>query len=165
MNTTKDLVQQQNVLDIIETYQYEDGALLPILHEIQELLGFIPEQSLPVIARALNLSRAEVYGVVTYYHYFRLTPPAPHVVQICRAEACQARGANQLIEHAQQHLGCQFHEMSHDGNISLEPIYCLGQCAVGPTVLVDDSQLYAHVNNAAFDALITHLSQAKGDGQ
>ena len=161
MNNPKDLAQHKKILDIIETHRDEAGALLPILHAIQEALGYIPEQSLSLIARSLNLSRAEVYGVVTYYHYFRLTPSARHSVQICRAEACQSRGANALLAHAEARLGCQLHGVSQDGNITLEPIYCLGQCAIGPNILVDEIELHAHVDNTTFDALIKEL----GDGQ
>lgn len=165
MNNPNELAQHKRILDIIETHRDEDGALLPILHAIQETLGYIPEASLPLIAQSLNLSRAEVYGVVTYYHYFRLTPPAKHVVQICRAEACQSRGANQLVAHAEQQLGCQLHGTSKDGAVTLEPIYCLGQCAIGPAVLVDETQLHGRVDNAAFDALIKNLANDKGEGQ
>jgi formate dehydrogenase subunit gamma len=162
MNYPKDLAQHKKILDIIEGHKNEAAALLPILHAIQEHLGYIPEETLAQIAHALNLSRAEVYGVVTYYHYFRLTPPAKHVIQVCRAEACQSRGANALLSHIEARLGCQLHGTSHDGNVTLEPIYCLGQCATGPAILVDETELYARVDNATFDALIQDLGEGKG---
>ena len=161
MSNPKELAQHKKILDIIEAHQTEPGALLPILHAIQEHLGYIPEASLVHIARALNLSRAEVYGVVTYYHYFRLTPPAKHTLQVCRAEACQSRGANALLTHIEARLGCQLHGTSQDGSVTLEPIYCLGQCAIGPAVLVDETELHARVNNASFDALIQNLGDGK----
>lgn len=116
----------------------EPGALLPILHEVQDALGHIPPDAVPVIAQALNLSRAEVHGVVTYYHYFRSEPPGRHVVQVCRAEACQSCGADELLAGAEAVLGCKPHGTRADGLVSLEPVYCLGMCAMSPAIMVDD---------------------------
>lgn len=157
------LADQQKILDILEMHREMAGALLPILQTIQEALGYIPEPSLPLIAKALNLSRAEVYGVVTYYHDFGLSPPGRHLVQICRAEACQARGANSVIAHAENRLGCALHGQSPDGDVTLEPIYCLGQCAVGPAVLIDRTQIHAQVDAARFDRLIEELKHGQED--
>jgi len=130
----------------------EPGALLPILHDVQEALGYVPAGVVPEIAAALNLSRAEVHGVVTYYHYFRRTPPGRHVVQICRAEACQSRGAQALLAHAEAVLGCAVHTTRADGAVSLEPVYCLGLCAMSPAVQVDD-RLHGRVTPQALERI------------
>lgn len=133
------------------------GSLLPILHDIQNTLGYIPTEAAPRIAEELNLSRAEVHGVITYYHFFRQHPPGKHIVRICRAEACQANGADTLAAHAQSKLGCSFHETTPDGRVTLEPVFCLGQCAVGPAVQVDEKVLCARVSADDFDTLIDSL--------
>ena len=114
------------------------GALLPLLHAIQDQLGFIPETSVGDIAKGLNLSRAEVHGVITYYHFFRTQPPGRHVVQICRAEAGQACGADALLDLAEKTLGCASHHTTANGAVTLEPVYCLGMCACSPAVMLDD---------------------------
>lgn len=129
------------------------GALLPILHDIQDSQGFIPDNAVPVIAKALNLSRAEVHGVITFYHHFRQQPAGRHVVQICRAEACQSVGADALAAHACKTLRCDFHDTTPDGQFTLEPVYCLGQCATGPAMTIDD-RLHARVDARRFDKLI-----------
>lgn len=132
------------------------GALLPILHEIQDRHGFIPDDAVPTIARALNLSRAEVHGVITFYHHFRQQPAGRHVVQVCRAEACQSVGAEALAAHACKALRCDFHETTPDGQFTLEPVYCLGQCATGPAMTIGE-KLYARVDAQRFDKLIDAL--------
>jgi formate dehydrogenase subunit gamma len=144
---------------IVAARQDMPGALLPILHEIQDTQGYIPDTAVPVIASALNLSRAEVHGVITFYHHFRQQPAGRHVVQVCRAEACQSVGAEALAEHAQRALGCGFHETSADGQVTLEPVYCLGQCACGPAVMVGE-QLHGYVDAKRFDALVRSLRAA-----
>lgn len=146
---------------IIEARRDMPGALLPILHEIQDTVGYVPAGSVPAIATALNLSRAEVHGVITFYHHFRDHPTARHVVQICRAEACQAVGADGLADHVSQSLGCGFHETSADGSVTLEPVYCLGQCACGPAVTIDD-RLHGRVSATRFDALLA-AARAQAD--
>ena len=161
MNTPNGQSTEDTIQALINAHKDEPGALLPLLHAIQDALGYIPEASLTLIGKALNRSRAEVYGVVTYYHHFRQTPPAPHQLQVCRAEACQARGANQLIEQIERRLGCKMHAQTADGQIALEPIYCLGQCVVGPNILVDESTLHARVDDAVIDQVITALGAAK----
>jgi formate dehydrogenase subunit gamma len=127
--------------------------LLPVLHAIQDSAGFVPPDAVAAIAAAFNLSRAEVHGVITFYHYFRTVPPARHVIQICRAEACQSMGADALLAHAEQALGCGLHAHSPDGNFSLEPVYCLGQCATSPAIMVGDA-IHARVTPTRFDSLI-----------
>jgi formate dehydrogenase subunit gamma len=134
------------------------GPLLPVLHAIQERLGYIPGDAVPMIASALNLSRAEVHGVVTFYHDFRSEPAGAHVVHLCRAEACQATGARELERHARERLGVGFGETTADGLITLEPVYCLGNCACSPSVRIDD-EIHARVSPARFDALVGRLRE------
>src|SRR5271170_7785853 len=136
-----------------------DGALLPILHAVQEALNFVPQDAVPLIARALNLSVAEVHGVVSFYHYFRQERPGRHVVHLCRAEACQALGAAQLETHAKASLGVDFHGTTADGAITLEPVYCLGNCALGPSLMIDE-QLKGRVNASRFDALMARARES-----
>lgn len=150
--------------DALARHRNEPGALLPILHEIQDAVGFIPSESVPRIAEGLNLSRAEVHGVVTYYHHFRSEAPGQHVVQVCRAEACQAMGADQLLRHAERKLGCHT-QMGHgstsaDGRFTLTPVFCLGLCASSPAVVVDGN-LHARVTPARFDSIVAGLGEAK----
>ncbi len=130
-----------------------DGALLPILHAIQAEHGYVPADAVPVIADRLNLSRAEVHGVISYYHHFRKTPAGKIVVQLCQAEACQSVGSEAVTEHAKRSLGIDFHETTADGHVTLEPVYCLGHCACGPSMMVGE-RLHARVDKAKFDALI-----------
>lgn len=142
---------------IVEELKGEPGALLPILHAIQDALGHIPAETIPAMAAALNRSVAEIHGVVSYYHHFRTEPAGASVLRLCRAEACQARGADALAEHAAGALGCGFHETTADGAITLEPAYCLGLCACGPAALVGDEQPHARLTPARLDALITSM--------
>jgi formate dehydrogenase subunit gamma len=130
------------------------GALLPILHAVQAALGHVPPEAVPAIARHLNLSMAEVHGVVSFYHYFRTTPGGRHVVHVCRAEACQAVGGRQLEAHAQRSLGIGFHGTTADGAIRLEPVYCLGNCALGPSLMID-AELQGRVSPERFDELMS----------
>lgn len=129
------------------------GAMLPILHAIQEKVGFVPADVIPMIAGQLNVSRAEVHGVVSYYHFFRQHPAGRHVVQICRAEACQANGGNALADHARTALGCDFHTTTADGQFTLEPVYCLGQCGCAPAMMVGDA-LHARLTPEKFDRIL-----------
>lgn len=135
------------------------GALLPLLHAIQDEFRCIPDEAVPLIAAALNLSRAEVHGVIGFYRHFRSHAPGHHVVQICRAEACQAVGALDLEAHARRALGCGFHATSADGSVTLEPVYCLGNCACGPSVRVDD-EIVGRVDARRFDELLAELRDA-----
>src|SRR3954468_24980633 len=115
-----------------------EGPLLPILHGFMEAFGYVPEPAVPMLAEALNLSRAEVHGVVTFYHDFRREPAGRHVVKLCRAESCQAMGCERLAGHLEQKLGIAFGETTVDGQVTLEAIYCLGLCALSPAAIVDD---------------------------
>lgn len=141
---------------LIQLYSEQPGALLPILHAIQAELGFIPAAAIPQIALKLNLSRAEIHGVISFYHHFRTRPAGKHSVQLCGAEACQAVGARALETHAKQMLGIDFHETTADGAITLEAVYCLGNCACGPSLRIDD-EIIGRVDTARFDALIDAL--------
>jgi formate dehydrogenase subunit gamma len=114
-----------------------EGPLLPILHGLQEEFGYVPQESLPVIAEALNISRAEVHGVVTFYHDYRAHPAGRHVLKLCRAEACQSMGGDAIAARMQQLLGIGFHETAKDGSVTLEPVYCLGLCACAPSAMLD----------------------------
>jgi formate dehydrogenase subunit gamma len=133
-----DTVTTDTIDEILTRMAKTEGALLPILHAIQSVEGYVPDEVVPRIADALNLSRAEVHGVISYYHHFRQKPAGKVVVQICRAEACQAVGADAFAQEAVKALGCDFHETSKDGAITLEPVYCLGQCACGPSAMIND---------------------------
>ena len=139
---------------VLSRLKDEPGALMPILHGIQDDLGWIPDEAVPVIAQALNQSRAEVHGVVTFYHEFRRSPPGRHVVHVCRAEACQSMGANALVAHAKKRLGVDFHGTTPDGAVTLEAVYCLGNCALSPAVMIDQ-ELHGRVTPTRFDALMT----------
>ncbi|MGH8175143.1 MAG: formate dehydrogenase subunit gamma [Steroidobacter sp.] len=133
------------------------GALLQVLHAVQRRLGYIPAQAIPVVASALNLSRAEVHGVVTFYHYFRQTPAGRHLVQLCQAEACKSMRGAELTMHAKQRLAVEFHQTTSDGQISLEPVYCLGNCACAPAAMID-GELFGRLTTERFDALIGTLT-------
>lgn len=139
---------------ILRDHVGRPGPLLLILHAVQKELGYVPDEAIPLIADGLNLSRAEVHGVVSFYHYFRRTPRGRHVVQICRAESCQAMKGDSLAAYAQQRLQVGFHETTADGRFSLEPVYCLGNCACSPAIMVDED-LHGLVSPERFDALIT----------
>ena len=143
----------------IAAHRERPGALLPILHALQDALGHVPPAALAPIAHALNLTRAEVHGVVSFYHHFRSAPPGRHVLRLCRAEACQARGARALERHAKHALGIDFGATTVDGAITLEAVYCLGNCGCGPSLLVDADELHAEVTPARFDALLRQLQQ------
>lgn len=144
------------VQEILAAHNGMEGPLLPILHAIQAAFGYIPEVALPVIAKNLNISRAEVHGVMTFYHDFREEPAGRHVVKLCRAEACQAMGADRVAAHAQKALGIDWHETTKDGAVTLEPVFCLGLCACGPAALVD-GRVVGRVDEARFDALLEEV--------
>jgi formate dehydrogenase subunit gamma len=146
------------VRDVLARCGGAQDQLLPVLHAIQDQAGFIPPSMLGEIAAAFNLSRAEVHGVVTFYHYFRSVPRARHVIQVCRAEACQSMGGDALLAHAEQALGCRLHQHGAGGEFALDPVYCLGQCATAPAIMIDDA-LHARVTPARFDALLAKLKE------
>ena len=141
------------VRELARRHVHRPGGLLPALHAVQDSLGYIPDESVPTIAEVFNLSRAEVYGVISFYHLFRKAPPGRKVVYLCRAEACQAMGARALERHAKERLGIEFHETTPDRRFSLEPIYCLGNCACSPAVMIDDF-VHGRVTPERLDALL-----------
>ena len=147
---------QPLIQELIASHASEKGALLPLLHAIQDKLGFIPPDAVGEIAKGLNLSRAEVHGVITYYHFFRTTAPGKHVVQVCRAEACQACGAEELLALAEKTLGCSAHQTTPNGSVTLEPVYCLGLCASSPAIQVND-KLHARVSADRLKKILTQL--------
>jgi formate dehydrogenase subunit gamma len=148
--------EQAAVQQACHEWQDKPGALLPVLHAVQGAIGFVPADALELIAKALNLSRAEVHGVVTFYHYFRTQRGGRHVVHLCRAEACQSLGAAALERHAKRSLGVDFHGTSADGAVTLEPVYCLGNCALGPALMIDE-ELKGRVSPERFDELMQSL--------
>src|SRR5665647_466521 len=151
--------QAEQIAAILAAQQSRPGALLPILHDIQDAFGYIPPDSVAQIASALNLSRAEVHGVITFYHHFRTTPPAKHTIQICCAEACQSMGAERLAEHAERKLA-----HLEQGECELQPVYCLGLCATSPAVMIGE-ELHARVTPEKFDALIKKIGLKNPGGK
>jgi formate dehydrogenase subunit gamma len=137
----------------IQGLQHLPGALLPMLHALQEEFGYVDEAAIPLLAEALNISRAEVHGVISFYHDFRRTPPGRHVLRICRAESCQAMGCNPLIEHVENRLRVKLGDTTADGSFTVEPVYCLGNCALSPAIMLD-GQPYGRVSASVADALI-----------
>lgn len=146
-----------NVQAIIASLKDKPGALLPILHGIQDELGYIPAETVPAIANALNLSRAEVHGVISFYHYFRDTPPGKTTIHLCRAESCQSMCAKALENHVKNRLGIDYHETTKDGVFSLEPVYCLGLCSCSPSMQIGN-EVYGRVSAESFDSTIEALS-------
>ena len=144
------------VTQVIDSLKDKPGAMLPILHGIQDTLGYIPKGSVPLIASALNVSRAEVHGVITFYHYFRESPPGKHTIHVCRAESCQAMNGAELETHAKAKLGIDYHETTEDGNFSLEPVYCLGNCGCSPAVSID-GEVYGRVTPERFDEMLDEV--------
>jgi formate dehydrogenase subunit gamma len=141
------------VEEILAAHQGMEGPLLPILHAVQAEFGHVPQSVLPQVAKALNLSKAEVHGVVTFYHDFREERAGRHVLKLCRAEACQAMGADRVAAHARDALGVDWHETTKDGAVTLEPVFCLGLCACGPAAMMD-GRLVARCDEARVDTLI-----------
>jgi formate dehydrogenase subunit gamma len=131
----------------------QPGALLPILHAIQDEFGYVPEDAVSIVASVLNLSRAEVHGVVTFYHFFRSKPAGAKTLYVCLAEACQSMGSRALEKHVRDKLGVDFHETTADGRVSLEPVYCLGNCACSPAVMLDET-VYGRVTPERLDEIL-----------
>ena len=154
------MTEREAISDIIDAHRHLEGSLLPILHAVQDRFGYLPPNSNRLIADALRVSEADVHGVISFYHYFRQRPPGKHAVSVCRAEACQAQGCRQLEAHIKTRLGIDFHDVTDDGQFSLEPVYCLGNCACSPSVRLDD-QVHARVDAARLDELLAEL----GDGR
>jgi formate dehydrogenase subunit gamma len=150
--------QHTVVTDILNRMKDMPGALLPILHEIQGRLNYVPKDSIPAIAQALNLSQAEVHGVMSFYHDFRNHPPGKHVVRICRAESCQSMGSEKIEAKAKALLGVDYHGTSAKGDITLEPVYCLGLCACSPAIMIDNEP-HARVTPEALTDLLKQCQE------
>jgi formate dehydrogenase subunit gamma len=148
------------VQSAVESHHGKVGALLPVLHSIQDKLGFISPEAVSFIAAEMSLSRAEIHGVMSFYHDFRSEPPGEHIVHLCRAEACQAMGALVLEQHARERLGVNFGETTADGKFTLEPVYCLGNCACSPSIRIND-EIHARVSAEKFNELIASLELAE----
>lgn len=143
----------QLVAEAIEANAGRRGPLIEVLHAVQEALGCIPPEAVPLIARGMNLSRAEVQGVIGFYHDFRQEPTGKVTIQVCRAEACQAMGVRELEAHIRQRFGLNYHETTADGRYTLEPVYCLGNCACTPSIRIGD-EVYARVTPERFDEIL-----------
>jgi formate dehydrogenase subunit gamma len=141
---------------IIDELKDLEGPLLPILHGIQAEFGYVPREALPVIASGLNLSRAEVYGVVTFYHDYRSAPAGRHVLKLCQAESCQSMGSDAVAAKFKQLLGIDFHERSRDGAVTLEPVYCLGLCACSPAAMLD-GEVIGRLDAEKIDAVVAEV--------
>jgi len=144
---------RQAIERAVRAHAEAPGPLLLVLHGVQDALGYIPPEGVPLIAEGLNLSRAEVHGVISFYHYFRTTPPGRHTLHLCRAEACQSMHQRALETHVKARLGIGFHETTADGTFTLEPVYCLGNCALSPAMTVD-GEIYGRVTPQRFDAVV-----------
>lgn len=144
---------EERTVEIVEEYRALEGPLLPILHAVQHVFGYVPEEAVPVLARELNLSRAEVHGVVTFYHDFRHELAGKHVLKMCRAEACQAMGCDSLVERAEGRLGVQCGGTSADGRVTLEAVYCLGLCATAPSAMLD-GRVVGRLDESRLDELL-----------
>ncbi|MCO5063599.1 MAG: formate dehydrogenase subunit gamma [Rhizobiaceae bacterium] len=138
---------------VISDYRGLEGPLLPILHGLQEEFGYVPQETYQLIAEELNLSRAEVYGVVSFYHDFRKAPAGRHVLKLCQAEACQSMGSDQVAAKIRRLLGIDFHETAADGSVTLEPVYCLGLCACSPSAMLD-GELIGRVGDDEIDSML-----------
>lgn len=144
----------EDIRELIASQMHLEGPLLPILHAIQESYGHVPQSAVPLIADALNIGKAEVHGVISFYHDFRDAPAGRHVVKICRAEACQAVGGTAVAEHALQRLGVEWHGTTANGAVTIEPVYCLGLCACAPAAMVD-GRVVGRVDASRMDELLS----------
>ena len=149
---------EETAAGIIRDHADSEGPLLPILHALQETFGYIPPEAEVMAAEALNLSRAEVHGVRTFYHDFRAAPAGRHVVKLCRAEACQSCGGDALAERAEGRLGVRMGETTPDGRVTLEAVYCLGLCATAPSAMVD-GRIVGRLTEKKLDALLTEADR------
>jgi formate dehydrogenase subunit gamma len=150
----------QVIDEIIAGLADKPGALMPVLHAVNERVGYIPPAAVPAIARGLNLSRAEVHGVISFYHDFRTERPGRKIIRVCRAESCQAMGAVALAAHIQARLGIDFGQTSANGDFTLEPVYCLGNCACSPAIVVGDD-LYGRVDPKRFDEILSGMASTR----
>lgn len=147
----------ETIREEVAALQHEPGALLPILHAIQNRIGYVPEGAVPIIADMLQQTRADVHGVISFYHHFRTRAVGSNVLEICRAEACQARGGRALERHVQEKLGVGYHQTTADNEFTLEPVYCLGNCACGPSIRVNNETI-GRVTPQTFDQLADSLT-------
>ena len=139
--------------EILNAHKGMEGSLLPILHAVQAEFGYVPQEALPIIAKDLNISRAEAHGVMSFYHDFREKPAGRNVLKLCRAESCQSVGGDRVAAHAQKALGIDWHETTANGAVTLEPIFCLGLCACGPAAIFN-GKVIGRVDEARIDAII-----------
>jgi formate dehydrogenase subunit gamma len=151
-----DTLHEERIRDIIAKHLALEGPMLPILQAIQGEFGHVPQAAIPLIAEALNIGRAEVHGTMSFYHDFRTEPAGRHVVKLCRAEACQASGGDRTAAHAMETLGVDWHETTKNGNVTLEPVFCLGLCACGPAAMVD-GKVVGLVTKKRFDQIISEV--------
>lgn len=147
---------EERIREIIADHLGLEGPLLPIFHALQDAFGHVPQSAIPLIGEALNLGKAEVHGVMSFYHDFREEPAGRHVVKLCRAEACQAAGADRVADHARAKLGVDWHETTKNGGVTLEPVFCLGLCACGPAAMVD-GKVVGLVTKSRFDKIISEI--------
>jgi formate dehydrogenase subunit gamma len=144
--------------EALQEFQGQPGTLMNALHKVQNLFGYVDDEAIRILARFFNLSRAEVHGVASFYHDFRTSKPGRYLIKVCQAEACQAMGSEKLTDEIRQHLGIDFHETSKDGNFTLEPVYCLGNCACSPNIMVDH-QVHARMSAERFKQLTRSLTE------
>ena len=137
----------------VKAFLNKPGALLPLMHAIQDDLGFVPEDSYPIISKAYNLSVAEIHGFVTFYHHFRTHPSGKNILQLCRAESCQAMGSENIESYCKEKLGIDYHQTTEDDAITLEPVYCLGNCACSPAIMIND-KVVGRVTTDKIDSII-----------
>jgi formate dehydrogenase subunit gamma len=145
---------EERTVEIVADHAGLEGPLMPILHAVQHAFGHVPEEAVPVLARELNLSRAEVHGVVTFYHDFRRELPGKHVLKMCRAEACQSMGCEALVARAEDRLGVSCGGTTADGRVTFEPIYCLGLCATAPSAIID-GRVVGRLDAKKLDLILT----------
>lgn len=149
-------VSPEKIAAVIDDHMHLEGPLLPMLHALQARFGHVPQMAVPMLADALNISKAEVHGVVSFYHDFREVPAGRHVVKICRAEACKSVGADQLGAATLARLGVEWHGTTKNGAVTIEPVYCLGLCACGPAAMVD-GKVVGRVDSARMDAILQEV--------
>ena len=147
------MTEEAEIREIASQHAGLDGALMPILHAVQDRFGYLPPPTTAEVADVLNLSKADVHGVVTFYDDFRTKPGGKHKIRVCRSEACQAVGGERLAQHALKRLGIDFHQTTPDGRYSLDPVYCLGNCACSPAIMIDDT-VHGRITPERFDELV-----------
>lgn len=156
MLTNMPAPSEEEIREIVAGFTALEGPLLPMLHALQDSYGHIPAAAVPVLAELLNLGRAEIHGVVSFYHDFRDHPAGQHVLKICRAEACQSMGGNALADETLRKLGINWHGTTPDGRVTVEPVYCLGMCACAPAAMLDD-KVVGRVDDARMDRLLQEV--------